>query len=234
LEALSRLEGGFRVRILYTHPEHFPLPILDIMEQDERFIPYFDIPFQHGSERILKAMNRRLNAKSYLNLIKTIRRRLPDAVIRSTFMTGFPGETEEDFAQLLDFQKKARLDWMGCFVYSREEDTMSYAMKGRVTKKIAAQRKKLIEEQQIPITEKQMDRFIGRVFDVLVEERFEPLTDDEEPLGGETLYLGRLPCQAPEVDGSAVIISPRPLELGSLVPCKVMARAGFDLKVQPA
>ena len=228
LKDLSLLEGSFRVRLLYTHPENFPLPILDIMEQDKRFIPYFDIPFQHGSDKVLKDMNRRSNAFFYLSLIKTIRRRLPDATIRSTFMTGFPGETEEDFALLLDFQKKASLDWMGCFAYSREEDTPSYHMKGRVAKKIAAQRKQLVEESQIPITEKQMNRFVGLTFDVLVEERFEPLA-----AGEENMYLGRLPCQAPDVDGSAVIISPRPLEPGSLVPCKVINRAGFDLKVQP-
>ena len=239
LKALSDLEGNFRVRLLYTHPDHFPLPILDIMQQNERFVPYFDIPFQHASEKILKAMNRRSNACSHLQLIETIRHRLPDAVIRSTFMTGFPGETEEDFALLLDFQEKASLDWLGCFAYSREENTASYAMKGRVAKKIAAQRKLLVEERQIPITEKQMNRFVGRTFDVLVEERFEPVapSDAEKQTPEDTdntgLYLGRLPCHAPEVDGSAVIFSRQPLELGSLIPCKVTARTGFDLEVKP-
>ena len=243
LKALSGLEGNFRVRLLYIHPDHFPLPILEIMEQDKRLIPYFDIPFQHGSEKILKAMNRSLNAASYLKLIKTIRQRLPDAVIRSTFMTGFPGETEEDFALLLEFQEKASLDWLGCFTYSREENTPSYVMKGRVAKKAAARRKQLVEEQQVPITERQMDRFVGRVFDVLVEEKFEPLAAEEETeqarkeaekgLVEENLYLGRLPCQAPEVDGSAVIFSRQVLEPGSMVSCKVISRAGFDLEVRP-
>ena len=122
LEDLSLLEGKFRVRLLYIHPDHFPFPIMDIMEKDSRFLPYFDIPFQHASKKILKAMNRKGNAETYLKLIKTIRRKLPGAVIRSTFLTGFPGETEEDFEQLLTFQKKAKLDWLGCFAYSREED----------------------------------------------------------------------------------------------------------------
>jgi len=229
MEALSRLKGKFRVRLLYIHPDHFPLPILDIMEKDTRFIPYFDIPFQHGSPEILKAMNRKGNARTYLDLIKTIRGRLPDSVVRSTFLTGFPGEGEEDFAQLLDFQKKARLDWLGCFAYSREEGTVAFGIKGRVAKKTALKRKRLVEEHQVPITEKQMDRFMGRTFDVLVEEYFSP---DEEEAGEESLYLGRLPCQAPEVDGAAVILSSRRLELGAMYPCRVMARAGFDLKVQ--
>jgi len=230
LEALSQLKGNFRVRLLYIHPDHFPLPILDLMETDKRFIPYFDIPFQHGSEKILKAMNRRGNAGIYLDLIKTIRQRLPDSVIRSTFLTGFPGETEEDFMQLLAFQKEACLDWLGCFTYSREEGTAAYNMKGRVAKKTAVKRKAVIEELQIPITERQMDRFVGRNFDVLVEEEISP----GEGAGNEeeAIYLGRLPCQAPEVDGASVIFSRTPLELGAMLPCRIIARAGFDLEVK--
>jgi len=227
--SISKLKGDFWVRILYIHPDHFPLPILDIMEQDKRFLPYFDIPFQHASERILLAMNRRGNTESYLGLIGNIRERLEDAAIRTTFMTGFPGETEEDFALLLDFQKKAKLDWVGCFAYSREENTPAYKLKGRVSKKIAAKRKRLIEERQISISEKQMERFIGRTFKVLVEEKFEP----QEPSTGETgLYLGRLPCQAPEVDGSTVIFTSTPLRTGTLIPCRIVARAGIDLEAQ--
>ena len=234
LKAISRLKGNFRVRLLYIHPDHFPLPILDIMEEDNRFIPYFDIPFQHGSEKILRLMNRRGNAKIYLGLIKTIRGRLPDSVIRSTFMTGFPGETDEDFRQLLSFQKEARLDWMGAFAYSREDNTPAWSMKEQVTKKTAAGRKKIIEEAQIPITEKQMDRFIGRSFDVLVEEKIESpgeeLADDSENSGEDTVYLGRLYLQAPDIDGSTVILSPRQLSLGEICRCRIISRSGFDLR----
>jgi ribosomal protein S12 methylthiotransferase len=223
LEALSKLEGDFWVRLLYIHPDNFPLPILDIMERDKRFLPYFDLPFQHGSEKILVAMNRRGTAEIYLTLIEKIRTRLPDAVIRSTFLLGFPGETDEDFQALLDFQDKARLDWLGCFTYSREEDTPAYSMKPRVSKKLAAERKRIIEDRQISISEKNMDRFVSREFDVLAEEAV-----DEE----EGLYLGRLYCQAPEVDGAAVISSDQPLAPGTFVRGKVIGRAGFDLRIQ--
>jgi ribosomal protein S12 methylthiotransferase len=223
LEALSALKGDFWVRLLYIHPDNFPLPILEIIEKDARLLPYFDIPFQHGSAKILKAMNRRGNAGVYLDLIETIRGRLPNAVIRSTFMTGFPGETGEDFAALLDFQEKACLDWLGCFTYSREEDTPAFSMKTRVPKKTALERKGIIEERQIPITEKQMDRFTGQSFDALVEEKIE---------GEDGLYLGRLFCQAPEVDGSAVITSGRDLLPGDFVRGRVFARAGFDLDLR--
>jgi ribosomal protein S12 methylthiotransferase len=229
LEAVSALDGHFWVRLLYMHPDHFPLPILDIMERDSRFLPYFDIPFQHGSAKILAAMNRRSTAESCLTLLETIRSRLPAPVIRSTVLVGFPGETDEDFAALLDFQEKAHADWLGCFTYSREEGTAAYAMKGRVPKKTAAERKRIIEERQIPITEKNMDRFAGQSLDVLIEERIENKAED-----GEDLWLGRLYCQAPEVDGAAVIAGgngakPHP---GTLAACKVIARRGFDLEVR--
>jgi ribosomal protein S12 methylthiotransferase len=167
-------------------------------------------------------MNRKGNAEKYLALIGMIRRDFPDAVVRTTFMTGFPGETDEDFQALLDFQKQASLDWAGFFAYSREEDTPAFSMKPRVAKKTALERKQILEENQASITEKQMDRFVGRDFNVLVEEKVE----------GEELWLGRLPSQAPEVDGSAVITSDRELMPGSLVKGRIFSRAGFDLEVK--
>jgi len=232
LNAIAELSGDFWVRLLYIHPDHFPLPILDIMEQDRRFLPYFDIPFQHASPNILSAMNRRGTAETYILLVETIRRRLPAAVIRTTFLAGFPGETDADFAALLDFQEKLRPDWLGCFSYSREEGTPAYTMKGRVPKKIAARRKREIEERQIPISEKNMNRFVGQNFDVLLEEQFAGGTEDIE---GENLWLGRLYCHAPEVDGAAVIVGATggaELKAGAILPCRVIARRGFDLEVR--
>ena len=231
LKAISLLKGQFWVRLLYIHPDHFPLQILDIMEKDPRFLPYFDIPFQHASPKILSAMNRRGSAEKYIELLETIRRQLPWAVIRSTFLLGFPGETEEDFSALLDFQRKAALDWLGCFTYSREEGTAAYSMKGRVPAKTAAERKRIIEERQVPITEKNMDRFVGETLDVLIEEQL--ALDDED---GKSFTLGRLYCQTPEIDGAAVIANcgtgrEIPSE-GTLVPCRVIARRGFDLEVK--
>nr|WP_010262313.1 30S ribosomal protein S12 methylthiotransferase RimO [Treponema primitia] len=223
LEALSSLEGHFWVRLLYIHPDNFPRPILEICRRDKRFLPYFDLPFQHGSAKILRAMNRRHDAAAYLSLIAEIRSVLPEAVIRSTFLTGFPGETEEDFRELLDFQARAEMDWVGVFTYSREEDTPAYDMKPRIAKKTAAQRKVLIEELQTAITEKRMDRFVGRTMEVLVEEAVD-----------ETIHLGRLYCQAPEVDGSTVIRSDHPLTPGTFIQGRVFARAGFDLELCPS
>jgi ribosomal protein S12 methylthiotransferase len=234
LAALSRLEGNFWVRLLYLHPDHFPEDILGILRSDSRLLPYFDIPFQHGSKKILRAMNRRGDAPSYLELLEKIRDALPGAVIRSSFLTGFPGETGEDFGELLDFQAAARFDWLGVFTYSREDGTAAYNMKGRVDKKTAAERKALIEQRQAAISGAAAKRFIGRDMDVLVEE---PMgSAGKAPFrGAETaedyLYLGRLYSQAPEVDGAAVIHGPSALKPGDLVRGRVFAGTGFDLQV---
>jgi ribosomal protein S12 methylthiotransferase len=231
LNAVSSLEGHFWVRLLYIHPDHFPSQILDIMEKDARFLPYFDIPFQHASKKILTAMNRKGTAEKYLGLLETIRSRLPQAVIRSTFLLGFPGETEEDFAALLDFQEKAKLDWLGCFTYSREEGTAAYSMKGRVPAKTQAARKQTIEKRQIPITEKNMERFTGQNMEVLIEERIDSAAED-----GEKFWLGRLYCQAPDIDGAAVIAGGGAggeiPQIGKFAKCRVIARRGFDLEVR--
>jgi ribosomal protein S12 methylthiotransferase len=232
LNAISLLKGRFWVRLLYIHPDHFPLPILDIMQRDPRFLPYFDIPFQHASPEILSAMNRRGTAERYLELLSVIRGRLADAVIRSTFLLGFPGETEKDFAALLDFQDKAALDWLGCFAYSREEGTKAYSLPAQVPHKTASRRKRIIEERQIAITEKNMERFVGRSLDAIIEEKF---ASGAAGTCDEPIMLGRFYCHAPEADGSAVIIGtdswtePGAL-LGSLLPCNVIARRGFDLE----
>jgi ribosomal protein S12 methylthiotransferase len=230
LEALSALGGHFWARLLYIHPDHFPRPVLDICRGDSRFLPYYDLPFQHGSPGMLRAMGRRGDPERYLRLIAEIRSSLPDAVIRSTFLTGFPGETGEDLRQLLDFQARADLDWLGVFAYSREENTPAYSLQGRVSKKIAAQRKALVEEQQTGITEKRMDRFVGRSMEALVEESVDLPAEPYAP-APEGLYLGRVYCQAPEVDGSVVLRSRKPLSVGTFVQGRISARTGFDLEM---
>ena len=219
LGAVSGLSGDFRLRMLYIHPDRFPRAILDACARDARIAPYFDLPFQHGSSPILKAMNRSGNAETYLQLLSDIRSALPQAVIRSTLLAGFPGETDADFAALRDFQDKARLDWLGAFAYSREEDTPAYAMKGRVSKKIAEARKKAIEEAQRPITEAALARFTGTVQTVLVEEQIE----------GEDLAIARGYMNAPEVDGSIVVVGSQ-LKAGQRVDVRITAVRGVDLE----
>jgi ribosomal protein S12 methylthiotransferase len=236
LGAIAAIPGHFWVRLLYLHPDRFPLPVLDIMAADGRFLPYFDIPLQHASAPVLRAMNRRGDGERYLDLIRNIRAALPGAVIRSTFLVGFPGESEGDFARLLDFQEQAALDWMGCFTYSREENTPACAMGKRVPRSLAAARKRILEERQQSISEGRMERFVGRELEVLIEERFE--TPEEHggaprrPAAEGGLYLGRAYCQAPDVDGVSLVSSETNLVPGALVKRRVSGRAGFDLRFQ--
>lgn len=221
LREMARLPYAFRIRVLYIHPDHFPFDLLDIMQKNPRILPYFDIPFQHAAEQLLASMNRHGSAERYLQLIERIRTSLPDVMIRSTFMTGFPGETEEDFAILRDFQEAARLDWLGVFAYSREEDTPAYSYKNRVPKKLAESRKRQIEERQQVITEERLARFIGQTVEVVIEELVE----------NEALSLGRAWMQAPDVDGLTVVHGRH--EPGSLVKARIEAIHGVDLEAAP-
>lgn len=222
LRRISAESGDFWVRLLYLHPDHFPEDILPVMQNDARFLPYFDIPFQHASKKILALMGRTGTGESYLGLLEKIRAVFPDAVFRSTFLAGFPGETEDDFKELLDFQRKAALDWVGVFGYSREEGTSAADMPGRCGAKTIAGRKIALETAQVPVSESRLSRFLSRRLDILVES---PVDTD---CG---LYIGRAFLHAPEVDGAAVIESAGPLTSGTVVTGTVRSMAGFDIRV---
>jgi len=229
LGSLVSIKGDFWIRMLYIHPDHFPEPILQVCESDRRVLPYFDIPFQHSSERILRAMGRTGNGKVYSKLIEKIRTTLPEAILRSTLMVGFPGESEADFQNLLEFQEETRLDWLGVFTYSREEDTPAYNLTGPVkykrTQKAAERRKQHLEHKQIEITAERLDRFLGKKLEILIEEAVE----------GETLYIGRGYLQAPDVDGLIVVRGKdpeQPLETGKRITGKIVKRNGVDLEAR--
>ncbi|MDR1316478.1 MAG: 30S ribosomal protein S12 methylthiotransferase RimO [Spirochaetales bacterium] len=226
LRGILSLPGDYRLRLLYIHPEHFPAEILKLCAEDRRLLPYFDLPFQHASPAVLRAMGRRAGMEENLRLIETIRGEAKEAVIRSTFLVGFPGETEEDFQALLDFQRRAAFDWLGCFTYSPEEGTPAeelHRRKGlRVSRKTALARKKLVEETQIPITEKRLERFTGQRMELLVEEQVQ----------GENLCLARAWFQAPEVDGLTVLHTGEgsPPAAGSMIQAKIIRRNNFDME----
>jgi ribosomal protein S12 methylthiotransferase len=223
LRRILTIDGDFWLRMLYMHPEHVPDGLTAVVQSDPRVLPYFDLPFQHASHRILRLMGRSGTSAQYLELVERIRRELPDAVLRSTFLVGLPGETDEDFQELLDFQEAAQLDWMGAFVYSREEGTPAYALRHpggeRARAKDGKRRKAQLEDVQIPISWARLDRWVGRIMPVLIEER----------VAEETLYLGRGPHTAPEVDG-LVVVHGEGLPPGHRVPVKILRRNGFDLE----
>lgn len=241
LKKVSSLPGDFRVRLLYMHPDHFPQDVLPVMAADARFLPYFDLPFQSGDADVLRGMNRRGDAGKYLSLMHSIREAFssPDnpygtAVFRTTFLTGFPGETEAAFERTLSFLREGRFLWSGAFTFSPEEGTAAYWMKPRVPKKTARARRKALYDAQEEITADELRRFVGKRFSVLVEECIPPETDDQETL----LAIGRTWFQAPEVDGSVVLRYRRNaadragnrVAPGSVVDAEVSAVRGADVE----
>ena len=196
LKMISEIKGNFIVRPLYIHPDHFNRDILPVMQKDSRLLAYFDIPFQSGSEEIIHKMNRKGSPEEYLRLASNIRAALPQAVIRTTFLTGFPGEKDENASETVEFLKKLESDWSGCFPYSREEDTPAYSYKGRVPAKTAAARAEELCAVQKEITKNHLAARVGNECDVLIEEIVE---------GDEGIAIGRAWFQAPDVDGSVVV-----------------------------
>jgi len=223
LRELLDLPGEYWLRCLYIHPDHFPEELLALAAADSRLLPYFDLPFQHASPAVLRRMGRRGTAEGYLALLARIRAALPRAVLRSTFLVGFPGETEEDFRVLLDFQREAELDWAGFFTYSREEGTAAYSLGPRVGAKRPESRKRELERAQQAITERRLERHVGAQLEVLIE----------EPVRGEALALGRAYLQAPEVDG-LVVVKAAGLEAGRRCRVRIERRNGVDLEASLA
>ena len=219
LERIRRLPGRFWVRLLYLHPDRLPDGLLEAAAAEPRILPYFDLPFQHASAGLLQRMGRRGSASRYLELVREVRRRLPEAVLRSTFLVGFPGESEEDFRELEAFQQAAELDWAGVFTYSQEDGTPAAALAPRVPAAEARRRKQLLQNAQEPITAQRLEGQVGRVLEVLIEEAVQ----------GEGLYLGRSYLQAPEVDG-LVVVKAAGLRAGSVVPVRITGRRGVDLE----
>lgn len=201
LKEISDLKGDFIVRLLYIHPDHFNFDIIPVLKSDKRILPYFDIPIQSGDDEIIKKMNRHGTAAIYKMMIKKIREELPDCAIRTTFLTGFPGETEEQAENTANFLKEIEPDWSGCFDYSREEDTAAYSMKPQVPKKLSKARADNLIKIQAEITKKRLAARVGKEYDVLIEEVLE--ANEENP--GEGFAIGRAWFQAPEVDGNVVV-----------------------------
>ncbi|MBO4547474.1 MAG: radical SAM protein, partial [Treponema sp.] len=239
LKKISAIKGGFWVRLLYIHPDHFNPDILDILKKDARILPYFDIPFQSGDDGIILAMNRKNSASYYKKLVKNIRAQFKDAVLRTTFLAGFPGETQEAANNTLDFLKSIEPDWSGAFAYSKEEDTAAFNMKGQVAKKTAAARVAALQEAQEQITQKRLAARVRKnnkrmEYDVLIEEVV--ASPDSAQDQEEAAYaIGRAWFQAPEVDGNVVIQfdaddkKAAAIKPGAVVKVRAIAVSGVDI-----
>lgn len=236
---ISKISGDFIVRPLYIHPDHFNTDILSVMKEDKRFVAYFDIPFQSGDDEIIKRMNRKGTQESYIQLVKKIRNELPECMLRTTFLTGFPGESKTAANNTKYFLQQIEPDWSGCFPYSREDDTPAYSYKKRVSAKTAQKRADKLVEIQTEITEKRLQRFVGTNQTVLIEEIIQEAKSENgeaTEITGEGLAIGRAWFQAPDVDGCVVVRYDRDnkdendaVQPGNVINVKILSSTGVDL-----
>lgn len=220
------------IRLIYTHPRHLTDSLIDLIAKEERICKYIDLPIQHISDRILKLMNRGTAKRQIISLIKKIRKKIPDGVIRTSLITGFPGETEEEFKELFSFVKDTEFERLGVFTYSREENTAAYGLPARVHYRMKERRFKEIMDLQEGIAQKINTRFLGQKIDVLVEDKednmFTPLEKTVKGNDSLTGFIGRTQYDAYDVDG-IVILNKRGLKTGDFYRAKITDVYGYDL-----
>lgn len=190
LKKLCAIEKLQYIRVLYCYPERITDELIDVFATEPKILKYIDIPMQHCNGRILKLMNRKGNRETLRALVKKLRERIPKLTIRTTFMTGFPSETEKEFTELSEFVEEMRFERMGCFAYSIEEDTPAAKMKEQIDEETKRRRQEIIMEQQSRIMAENTRRYLGRRINVLVE-GYDRL---------DRCYFGRTAADAPEVD----------------------------------
>jgi ribosomal protein S12 methylthiotransferase len=196
LRELSHTEGIEWVRVMYTYPTHISDAFLDAIADEPKAVKYLDMPLQHASQSILKLMKRGGNRQSLERLIERVRRRVPDIAIRTTFITGFPGETEADFEELMSFIQNVEFDRVGVFTYSDEEGTPAFALPEKVPHQTAARRRTSLMKQQARISRRKNRSRVGEVVRVLFE---------GESKESALLWQGRMETQAPDIDGCILI-----------------------------
>ncbi len=209
------------LRLLYMHPAHMTDELLDVIAAEPRVCKYLDIPLQHVSTPVLKAMNRKMTYASTVALVKKIRQKMPEAFLRTTFIVGFPGESKEDFDQLLRFMQEHPFERVGAFMYSREEGTPAYDFPGRVSAAIARKRYAKVMALQQEISLRLNARFVGKTLKVLIEERVK----DEM-----AHYMGRSEFDAPDVDGVVHVRTAKPLRIGEFAMVRITGAMEYDLE----
>ncbi len=208
------------IRLLYCYPELINDELINEFVSNEKLVKYIDIPFQHASDRILKLMNRKGTYKSYLALVRKLKKQVKGIAIRSTFIAGFPTETEEDFNILLDFICKAKLTNAGFFAYSKEPDTPAYKLKGHLTKKVKEQRVKALYKAQSEIAFAFAKSKIGKTLSVICD----GVDEDKQQFFGRTYF------NAPDVDGKVYLTyQNKAIEQGKAYKVKIKSAKGYDL-----
>jgi len=223
LRELSHTEGIEWVRVMYAYPTHISDAFLDVLAEEPKAVKYLDMPLQHASQNVLKLMKRGGNRASLEKLIGRVRARVPAIAVRTTFITGFPGESEEDFEELLAFVKNVEFDRVGVFTYSDEEETPAYDLPQKVDPRITKQRRARLMKEQAKISRRKNKSRIGKTVRVLFE---------GESNESELLWQGRMETQAPDIDGCVLIndapegFSGRP---GEFVNVRIVEAQDYDL-----
>ena len=218
LDALAAIKGLEWIRLHYAYPSKFPVEILDAMNRHNNICKYLDMPLQHASNNMLKAMRRNITREEMTELINTIREKVPGICLRTTLIAGFPGETDDDVEELKEFLKLHRFDRVGIFQYSHEENTSAYDMEDNIAAEIKAERaQEIMEVQQEISLEKNMEK-VGKIFKVII---------DKKEAGR---YLGRTEFDSVEVDNEVIIHSKNKLHIGEFVNVKITKAYDYDIE----
>lgn len=218
IEALAEIEQIAWIRLMYCYEHRIDDALIDLMAREPRICPYLDIPLQHASASVLRAMHRVSTPASIKETIKKLRKRIPHIALRTTLITGFPGETEEDFSTLLTFVQDMKFERLGVFTYSCEEGTPAAELTPQVPEHVRERRRDEIMALQQQISLKHNRKFVGRTLEVLIDERHDDGT-----------YEGRTVWDAPEVDNAVLFTCDRPLKAGDMVPVTVTDAFDYDL-----
>ena len=223
MERLCKIEKLHWLRVLYCYPDSITDELLEVMAREEKIVPYMDLPLQHASGPILKAMNRRGDRESLTALMQKIREKVPGVVLRTTIITGFPGETEEDFTQVAEFLKDVQFERMGCFAYSQEEDTPAAELPDQIDEDVKERRAEILLGDQMDLMDAQGQELIGQTLEVLVE-GFDRYAE---------CWFGRSYRDAPDIDGKVFFTTggKRP-RLGSFVQVEITDCMDADLTGQ--
>lgn len=219
LEKLSQIEELRWIRILYCYPEEITTELVEAIKRLPKVCHYLDIPIQHGSDNILRRMGRRTDRAQIMEMVETLRREIPDIVLRTTLITGFPGETEEDFEELKDFVRCLCFERLGVFAYSQEEDTPAAVMENQIPEDVKEQRRDEIMLLQQEIAFEKSRSHIGKVFDVMIEGR----------LPEEDVYVARTYMDAPEVDGCVFVPAEGNYMSGDFLTVRITGADQYDL-----
>lgn len=218
LDELNKIVDIKWIRVLYLYPDNFNDKLIKSIKDNDKVIKYVDIPLQHINNNVLKIMGRRTSKEDIIHLINKLRKEIPNIIIRTTFIVGFPGESEEQFNELYQFVKDTKFDRLGIFTYSKEEDTPAYILPGHLSEEVKQARRDRIMELQVTISETNMMNKVGNIYDVLIEE-----------YAGENIYVGRTYMDSPEIDGVVYVNSNEELELDEFVPVKITEYLEYDL-----